>query len=324
MTEKLDLLAVGGPFVFDRIAVLDRLPPLGGTVLFPGLSQELEKKHFGGCIVNVAVASRVLGLAVGLAGFIGKDFESSGYRAHLDRVGIMARWLQEVNDQDIAHCYSFYDPQGTKLSFMDGVGSTHPLELTIPDEVIRNARRIVLVGGSKNDSHSDSLLDIAMRAGKAQVPVALAWAGGVVNIESRFFKWIDTLLCNHYEIESIRQHFGLDPHSSIPGLGLKNVFVTSGSKGSDVYSEGRKVHIPVVTPEVFMDPTGAGDSYAGGVLAGMLWGKTPEECGRIGAVVSSFVVEKKGCQTNLPSRKLLEWRYRTAFGETLNKTDGDQ
>ena len=75
---------------------------------------------------------------------------------------------------------------------------------------------------------------------------------------------------------------------------------------------------PSSSPLQVVDPTGAGDAYAGSVLAGLSWGKSAEICGRIGAVGSSFVVEKKGCQTNLPSREQLEQRYLAAFGETLS------
>ena len=322
MTRKIDLLVVGGLLVIDHMAVLDQLPPLGGVALFPGLTKALEEKYFGGNNVNLAAAACALGLRVGLLGFAGEDFESSGYRAHLDEIGITDRWLQILDEQDIVHCYSFFDRQGTSLTFMDWLRPAHRRELKVPDDVIERTRQVVIIGGGRDDLSASSVLDIATTAHDAQVPVALAWAAGERNFEPRYFDLADTLLCNHFEIEVILRSFGLEGEDSIHKLGPKQTFVTRGASGSAVYYEGKKENIPVVQPSQVVDPTGAGDAYAGSVLAGLSWGKSPEICGRVGAVVASFVLEKKGCQTNLPSREQLEQRYQAAFGEALNASSG--
>ena len=318
MPEEIDLLVVGGLLVIDRIAVLDQLPRPGGVTLFPGLTEALAAKHFGGNSVNLAAAAAALGLRVGLVCFAGEDIERSGYRAHLDEIGITDRWLPILDGQDIVHCYSFFDREGTSLTFMDWLESAHSREMKVPPVVIENARQVVISGGSKDDLDCGAVLDIATTAHDAGVPVTLAWAAGEHNFEKRFFDLADTVLCNHFEIEVILRSFGLEGEDSIHKLGPKQTFVTRGASGSAVYYEGKKANVPVVQPLQVVDPTGAGDAYAGSVLAGLSWGKSAEICGRIGAVGSSFVVEKKGCQTNLPSREQLEQRYLAAFGETLS------
>ena len=318
MAQELDLLVVGGLLVIDHIAQLDQIPPLGGVVASSGLTQALEGKYFGGNNVNLAAAAAALGLRVGLVCFSGEDFESSGYRTHLDSIGITDRWIQIMDGQDIAHCYSFFDRQGTSLTFMDWPQPARLPELAIPDGVIESARQVVIIGGGRDDLDCGRILEIATTAHDAQVPVALAWAAGAENFEPRYFELADALLCNRFEIDVILKCFDLEGEDTIAKLGPKTVFVTRGSAGSDVYCEGARAYIPAVKPSRVVDPTGAGDSYAGGVLAGVSWGISPEICARIGAVVSSFVVEKRGCQTNLPSREQLEGRYKAAFGETLN------
>ena len=129
-------------------------------------------------------------------------------------------------------------------------------------------------------------------------------------------------MCNQFEIEVILKCFGLEGEDSIHKLGPQHVFVTRGRCGSDVYHDGEKASIPAVKPAQVVDPTGAGDAYAGSVLAGLSWGNAAAICGRIGAVASSFVVEKKGCQTNLPSREQLARRYEAVFGEALVNSSG--
>ena len=318
MPEEIDLLVVGGLLVIDHIAVLDQLPRPGGVTLFPGLTEALEEEHFGGNSVNLAAAAAALGLRVGLVCFAGEDIESSGYRAHLDEIGITDRWLPTLDGQDIVRCYSFFDRQGTSLTFMDWLEPAPRRELKVPPAAIESARRVVISGGGKDDLDCGWALDIAATAHDAGVPVTLAWAAAEHKFEPRYLELADTLLCNHFEIEVILRCFGLEGEDSIHKLGPKQIFVTRGASGSSVYYEGTKANVPVVQPLAVIDPTGAGDAYAGSVLAGLSWGKSAEICGRIGAVGSSFVVEKKGCQTNLPSREQLEQRYQTAFAATLS------
>ena len=324
MSETLDLLVVGDLLVLDRVAILDELPPIGSTALFSGLNKELEQIHFGGCTANVAAAACALGLTVGLACFAGVDFESSGYCAHLDRLGITSRWLPVLKDQNIVQCYSFYDQQGRKLSFMDWFDPLLSMKLQLPDHVIKNSKRVVIVGGNREGPISDSLLNVAITARKYQVPVALAWAGGVAEIEPRYMELVDMILCNDFELKRILKYFGWDDDRAIFSLGPGIAYISSGTNGSHVYHDGNKVHVPAFERSQAMDPTGAGDSYAGGVLTGFEWGKAPEVCGRIGSIVSSFVVEKKGCQTNLPSHEMLEERYHAAYGEEINASIADR
>ena len=44
------------------------------------------------------------------------------------------------------------------------------------------------------------------------------------------------------------------------------------------------------------DPTGAGDSYRGGLISGLIRGKAIEQCARMGSVCASFAVESYGTQ----------------------------
>ena len=194
MPDEIDLLVVGGLLVFDHIAVLDQLPRPGGVTLFPGLTEALEERYFGGNNVNLAAAAAALGLRVGLVCFAGEDIESSGYRAHLDEIGITDRWLQTLDKHDIAHCYSFFDREGTSLTFMDWLESMQHRELKVPVGVVENARQVVISGGGRDDLDNGSALDIAVAAHDAGVPLALAWAAGEHNFEPRYFELADTLL----------------------------------------------------------------------------------------------------------------------------------
>ncbi|MCY4624330.1 MAG: carbohydrate kinase family protein [Chloroflexi bacterium] len=102
------------------------------------------------------------------------------------------------------------------------------------------------------------------------------------------------LIANDYEIGLIANMTGLD-ESALAGL-AKAVIVTKGEHGSELRVGGEVTPIPVVTPRQALDPTGAGDAYRGGLVKGMVEGKTLAEAALMGSVCASFAVEVQGTQ----------------------------
>lgn len=85
-------------------------------------------------------------------------------------------------------------------------------------------------------------------------------------------------------------------------LGPKMVVITDGKKGSYGF-DGDKYYKLDVFPAEVVDMTGAGDSYATGVLAGLFYGKDLTEAMRWGAAGGASVVEKIGAQAGLLTYK---------------------
>jgi sugar/nucleoside kinase (ribokinase family) len=73
------------------------------------------------------------------------------------------------------------------------------------------------------------------------------------------------------------------------------VVVKMGASGSLVCDgiEGSVYHVPAFTT-IVVDTTGAGDSYCGGFLAGLVLGRPVLECAAMGTVSASFTVESCG------------------------------
>lgn len=104
------------------------------------------------------------------------------------------------------------------------------------------------------------------------------------------------VIVNDYEREVIVKRTGLTPQKMIAKT---PIFITThGEKGSTI--EGgdfpQKIAIKAAKPIKVVDPTGAGDAYRAGFLAGLNQGLTIEKCATYGAVVASFAVEKQGTQ----------------------------
>jgi adenosine kinase len=60
-----------------------------------------------------------------------------------------------------------------------------------------------------------------------------------------------------------------------------------------------------------IDPTGAGDAWRGGFIAGLLMGSSTRDCLKLGNVMASFAIEKYGTVNHKPTRKEIEKRLKS-------------
>jgi adenosine kinase len=120
------------------------------------------------------------------------------------------------------------------------------------------------------------------------------------------------LFVNDYEMGLLCENTGLSQEAIKSKVEI--VVTTLGKDGSVI--EGAAVdapiHIAIASPAQVTDPTGAGDAYRAGFLYGYLrqWGLI--DCGRLGSVVASFIVEQHGTQQDY-SLQAVKKRYRQTF-----------
>lgn len=93
----------------------------------------------------------------------------------------------------------------------------------------------------------------------------------------------------------------------------KIIIKTLGEKGAEIVDKGTKYSIASVPPRKFVDPTGAGDAFRSGFLAGLEKGKDIQVCGQMGAVAASFALEGYGTQEHVYTIDEFEERYQAAF-----------
>jgi adenosine kinase len=76
----------------------------------------------------------------------------------------------------------------------------------------------------------------------------------------------------------------------------KIVITTLGEEGAIIDDKGSKISIKSAKPKKVLDPSGAGDAWRGGFLAGLEKNFDLEIAGGMGAVAASYAVEKYGTQ----------------------------
>jgi adenosine kinase len=135
-------------------------------------------------------------------------------------------------------------------------------------------------------------------------------------IDSMTGAWM--VIGNDYELELIQQRTQRD----IKGLlELAQIVVTTlGRHGSRIQTSKQTVEIPPAPPRREMDPTGAGDAYRAGLVAGLLRGLDLETAGRIASLAATHAVEQVGTIEHHYVRADFAIRYREAFGGDLPET----
>ena len=104
----------------------------------------------------------------------------------------------------------------------------------------------------------------------------------------RLFEWADLFFMNENEARGL---FGsVAKAQTRPGALL---FVTLGEAGALVIEGDRVTHVPG-QPAAELDPTGAGDTFCGATLAGLVQGESPPTAARRAVALAAQTVSQVG------------------------------
>jgi len=117
-------------------------------------------------------------------------------------------------------------------------------------------------------------------------------------------KTVDLVFANEAELTSLYQTDDFDAAltqlRSEASLGV----VTRSEKGCVVVAKDKVTAVPACPIKQLVDTTGAGDLFAAGFLFGLVRGVSHEDCGRLGALAASEVIQHIGARPQV-SLKLL-------------------
>jgi ribokinase len=296
--DKLDLLVFGDTAV-DYFYKVNR---------FPRISEAAEvteaRRFYGGMGANTAVVANALGLKVGLVSVIGTDAED--YRTYMHNMGIKLFLKGIFGDTTKS---MFFKKNGEEVSFFyKGVTEKLEelnLEKDVDRELLRSSRAVYM-------GRTYLKLQKQVVKGAENKFVVYNPGYGVFKFEkiSRDFKTIlknvDVLILNQHELDHLRS-LGFKIKFT---LGPKFFIITKGAKGCSIYAKSTEVNVNAYETEV-VDASGAGDAFNAGFISAYLRGEDVYDAAKAGNATSSFIVEKWGCQTNLPSwEEVLERRKK--------------
>jgi len=136
---------------------------------------------------------------------------------------------------------------------------------------------------------------------------------------------VDVIVINEEEARQLSGEYGLPQAAKkIQMMGPRYVIIKKGSHGALLFGEGKVFSAPALPIENVIDPTGAGDTFAGGFIAYLAQKnatdfETMKVATVVGSVLASFTVEAMGTEAieNLATQqiadRLRQFRELTVF-----------
>ncbi len=276
------------------------------------LVEDLQIKR-GGIAPNISFGLAALGLDPLLVGAVGEDFAE--YRAWLDRHGVLT-WPVHVSEtRHTARFVCTTDADNAQIgSFYTGaMAEARQIELKPIADKVGGLDLVVI---SPNDPeamlrHTDECRSRGYDF-VADPSQQMAWLDG-----PSIIKLIDGatyLFSNDYEDGMITQKTGWTHEQILDHVGVR--VITRGSKGARVEAKGEPViDVPIAPETSRVDPTGVGDAFRAGFIAGLAWGVPLERCAQLGSLLSSYVIAEVGTQ---------EYRFRGTFADRFAAAYGDE
>ena len=276
MSEKREILAVGS-IAFDSIKTPNgnREKILGGSATYFGVS-----------------ASQFS--TVSLIGIVGNDFTKNDwdvfkkYKINTESIEIVAgetfSWGGEYNSD-----YSHRETLFTNLGVFENFTPNIKKQYNTP---------ILYLGNIQPELQ----LDVINKVENASLIVADTmnlWIDLSINKVWELISKVNIFMINDEEAKQLTGENNLDKIADLLlSKGPQIVIIKKGSKGSLLAYKNNKINISVVPNTNLIDPTGAGDSFAGGVL-GYIADKglnNPIEAVKYGTAVASFTVSGFGLE----------------------------
>ena len=305
-------ILICGSIAYDSIMVFegrfkehilpDQVHILNVAFLVPSMRRE-----FGGCAGNIAYSLKLLGAEPLPMATVGDDAQP--YLDRLDRLQIDRRFVRHVPQTFSAQAFITTDLDDNQITaFHPGAMTQSQLNRIPADGQIRLG--IVAPDGR------DGMLQHAEQFAELGIPYVFDPGQGLPmfngNELKHFVERASYVAVNDYEARLLTDRTGM----SLADLArtVKALIVTRGAKGSEIFTDGKVIEIPVVTPRSLVDPTGCGDAYRAGLLYGIEQGIDWPTTGRLASLMGTLKIEHSGGQNHSADRTSIEARFQETFG----------
>jgi adenosine kinase len=305
---------VAGSLAFDNIMDFPGefkdhiLPEKLHVINISFLIPELRRQR-GGCAGNIAWTLGQLGIPATVLAAAGRDFPE--YAGPLEALGVDLGPVAVHHDVASASCFITTDRTGSQitgfhvgamsrardLSLAAATNGSTVCAIVAPDDPEAMVRHCEEARGQGVELWFDPSFQVTAMDG-ATLRRAAAGSHG--------------LFVNDYELAVFKEKTGLDNGSLFDLVDV--VVVTLGKEGSLIRTrDGEEVAVPAAPIGTLVDPTGAGDAYRGGFLAGRMTGLDLATCARMGSVAAAACIEGYGTQNHTFDRQSFARRYRRAY-----------
>ncbi|MDG1038583.1 MAG: PfkB family carbohydrate kinase [Polaribacter sp.] len=273
-----------------------------GTVAFDAIETPFGKtdKILGGSGTYVGLAASQFGVETGVVSVVGGDFPDS-YIDMMNSKGINTEGI-EVDQKGKTFFWSgkYHNDMNSRDTLITELNVLETFKPVVP-ESFKDAGIVML--GNLHPLTQASVLDQMEKRPKLVVLDTMNfWMDIALSDLHKVLKRVDVITINDEEARQLSREYSLvNAAKKIHEMGPKYVVIKKGEHGALIFNNGDMFYAPALPLAEVFDPTGAGDTFAGG-FCGFL-AKTEDISFNnmknaiiYGSNLASFCVEKFGTE----------------------------
>jgi len=297
-----------------------------GSVAFDAIETPFGKsdKIVGGAGTYISLAASFFNRNQALISVVGEDFPTSVLDEMVDR-GIDIQGIQIPEGGKTFFWSGKYhndmNSRDTLVTELNVLGTFDPV---VP-AVYKNAPFLML-GNLSPDVQRKVVEQMEVRPKLIAMDTMNFWMDIALEELHRTLTLVDLLIVNDEEARQLTGEYALKTAAKrIMALGPKMVIIKKGEHGALLFHEDQVFYAPALPLEEVFDPTGAGDTFAGGLMGYLssqdeLTFDHMKKAVIAGSALASFCVEKFGTQRlNELTKAALDERIKEFY--TLSQFD---
>ena len=292
-----------------------------GSVAFDAIETPFGKtdKILGGAATYIGIASSILNVKSGIVSVIGGDFP----QADLDMLtarGVNIEGIEMVKEgKTFFWSGKYHNDLNSRDTLVTEVNVLENFDPKIP-ESMQDAEILML--GNLHPGVQLSVLERMKNRPKLVILDTMNfWMDSAWDTLMKMIAKTDVITINDEEARQLSGEYSLVKAAKIiHEMGPEFVIIKKGEHGALLFHDGKIFAIPALPLEEVFDPTGAGDTFAGGFAAYLAKKadfsfETMKSALIVGSAMASFTVEKFGTE------KLQEVTEREMIGRIKNFKD---
>lgn len=273
-----------------------------GSVAFDAIETPFGKtdKILGGAATYIGLASSVMGVSSGIVSVVGGDFHQEDLDL-LENRGVNIDGIEVVKEgKTFFWSGKYHNDLNTRDTLATEVNVLEHFDPKIPDSM--QDSEVLLLG----NLHPGVQLSVLEKMNKRPQLVILDtmnfWMDTAWDILLEMISKTDVITINDEEARQLSGEYSLvKAAKKIHEMGPKYVIIKKGEHGALLFHEDRIFAIPALPLEEVFDPTGAGDTFAGGFASYLVKKQsfdfeTMKSAIIVGSALASFTVEKFGTE----------------------------
>ena len=273
-----------------------------GTVAFDAIETPFGKtdKILGGAATYIGLSASVLNANVSLVSVVGGDFPQE-YLDLLTNRNINIEGIEIFpNEKTFFWAGKYHNDLNSRDTMATELNVLEKFEPKIPEHC--KNYDILLLGNLHPSTQLSVLNGMSCRPKLVILDTMNFWMNHTWDLLKEVIAKSDVITINDEEARQLSGEYSLPKAAQkIHKMGPKYVIIKKGEHGALLFSEGKVFAIPALPLEEVFDPTGAGDTFAGGFAAHLAATKSisfenMKTAVIVGSAMASFTVEKFGTE----------------------------